>query len=142
MEYFRQKSNALEEKYKDYMGYIYGLIANFLYAVYDYKIRDTASVPTFQLLAYRAVSNLLMVYFYSRANNISILHNSKKLNQTFIMSGIIMTAFAFCGFYGFQRANLSEAIALSQLIPVMTTILGVIFLNLFAAECFTLGTPL
>jgi len=129
MEYLQQKTNALEEKYKEQMGYIYGLIANFLYAVYDYKIRDTSTVPTFQLLFYRAITNLLMVYYYTRSTNTSLLYNSKKLNQMFVVSGIIMVGVAYFGFYGFQRANLSEAIALCQLIPVMTTILGAIFLK-------------
>jgi len=40
-----------------------------------------------------------------------------------------MVGVNYLGFYGFQKANLSEAIALYQLIPVMTTILGVIFLE-------------
>jgi len=51
------------------------------------------------------------------------------VNQTFVISGIIMVGVAYFGFYGFQRANLSEAIALCQLIPVITTIMGVIFLQ-------------
>jgi len=40
-----------------------------------------------------------------------------------------MTGFAFLSCFGFQRANLSEAIALCQLIPVLAAILGVISLK-------------
>jgi len=130
----RQKINAFEEKYQDYMGYIYGLTANFLYAIYDYKIRDTASVPTFQLLSYRAVANLLMVYLYAKSTNTPLLYKPKQLNQTFVVSGIIMVGSNYLAFYGFQRANLSEAIALYQLIPVITLILGGIFLK-EASDC-------
>ena len=119
----------LETKLGSNVGYFYGLLAFFLYAIYDFKIRSSRKVPTFQLMFYRAIMSVIIGNVYTKVGDIPTTFKSTHVNRMLCirsMTGVIST---FFGIYGFQRANLSEATALNQVAPVITAFLGVTVLK-------------
>ena len=110
-------------------AYAYAFIANIFFAIVDYEIRNSAKIPTFQLIFYRSIAGIVFSYMYVSVLNLPIQFKSTKINKMLIGRSLLGFVNSFFIFYGFQRANLSEAISLFQLAPVFTAVLGVIMLK-------------
>lgn len=120
---------GFEGKLGSNIGYFYGLLAYFFYAIYDFKIRDSRQVPTFQLMFYRAFTNIMISSLYIKAGNVQTTFKTTYVNRMLILRSFTGVASTFFGMWGFQRANLSEATALNQVAPVVTAFLGVTLLK-------------
>ena len=124
-----ERFRALETRMGVNTGYFYALVGYFCYAVYDFKIRDSGKIPTFQLMFYRATLNVVISNIYVKMGNIPMNLKLTNVNRMLFIRSIISVTSSFFAIYGFQRANLSEGTALCQVAPVITALLGVTMLK-------------
>lgn len=120
---------SLEKRFPSIIGYIYSILANFLFSTTSLFIGRARHIPTFQLVYYRIISLMLILYFNNKSQKISLFTTQKRLNLLLICVGLTSSIGAPSIVRGFQLVPLSEAVVVLQTQPVFASILALLVLK-------------
>ena len=120
---------SIEELYPNQIGYMYMILANFVFSWHNYLVGITNRIPSSQVFYWQNVVMLIMTYSIIKKHDRPFFSDLNKNNKLLILQGTLgFLAGAFV-FYGFQNVPLNEAIVIFQTNPAIVGILSFIFLR-------------
>jgi len=107
-------------------GIKYIILSTIFFAIMNVGVKHLKGVPAYEIVFFRALVTLVVVYFFLRQRKISPWGNNKKY---LILRGVAGTAALVMYFYTLQKMPLASAVTIQYLSPIFTIIIAGIFLK-------------
>jgi drug/metabolite transporter (DMT)-like permease len=107
-------------------GIKYILLSTIFFALMNVGVKYLKAMPAHEIVFFRAVVTLVVVYFLLRLRGLNPRGNNKKY---LILRGVTVTAGLIMYFYTLQRMPLASAVTIQYLSPIFTIIIAGIMLK-------------